>query len=110
MKLISCEELKKKIDDKEDFKLVMTLGEFAFEAKHIPGSFQLDKEEKIKDLLSPDDEIVIYCANPSCVASIKAYRILTHLGFENVRRFAGGIDEWEEAGYPLEGDSVKSSE
>jgi rhodanese-related sulfurtransferase len=44
------------------------------------------------------------------VASIKAYRILTHLGFENVRRFAGGIDEWEEAGYPLEGDSVKSSE
>jgi hypothetical protein len=34
MNLISREELKKKIDNNEEFKLVMTLSDFAFNAKH----------------------------------------------------------------------------
>jgi rhodanese-related sulfurtransferase len=28
------------------------------------------------------------------------------MGYKNVRRYAGGIVDWEEAGYPLEGDFV----
>jgi rhodanese-related sulfurtransferase len=28
------------------------------------------------------------------------------MGYKNVRRYAGGIQEWEEAGYPLEGSFV----
>jgi rhodanese-related sulfurtransferase len=28
------------------------------------------------------------------------------MGYKNVRRYAGGIVDWEEAGYLLEGDFV----
>ncbi len=106
MNLISREELKKKIDNNDEFKLVMTLGDFAFNAKHIPGSIQVDNEEKAKKLLSPEDEIIVYCSGPNCTASIHIYNLLATAGFTNIRRFAGGLEEWEDAGYPLEGDSA----
>jgi rhodanese-related sulfurtransferase len=106
MNLISREELKKKIDNNDEFKLVMTLGDFAFNAKHIPGSIQIDNEEKATKLLSLEDEIVVYCSGPNCKASIYTYSLLAKAGFTNIRRFAGGLEEWEDAGYPLEGDSV----
>ena len=106
MNLISREELKKKIDNNDEFKLVMTLDDFAFNVKHIPGSIQVENEEKAKKLLSPEDEIVVYCSGPSCMSSVYAYNLLAKAGFANVRRFAGGLEEWEDAGYPLEGDSV----
>jgi rhodanese-related sulfurtransferase len=31
---------------------------------------------------------------------------LASAGFPNIKRFAGGLEEWEDAGYALEGDSV----
>jgi rhodanese-related sulfurtransferase len=104
MKLISCEELKEKIDRGDDFKLVMTLSEWAFRAKHIPGSLHIDKPEKTAGLLDPSDEIVVYCANAACTASQMAYHYLKRGGYTNVRRYAGGIQDWEAAGYPLEGE------
>ena len=57
-------------------------------------------------MLNPADEIVIHCSNPLCPASIIGYQILIHNGHRNVRRYAGGISDWEEAGYPLEGTLV----
>jgi rhodanese-related sulfurtransferase len=54
-------------------------------------------------MLDPDDDIVIHCSNPSCIASIIGYQILTSMGYKKVRRYAGGISDWEDAGYPLEG-------
>ena len=53
-----------------------------------------------------DDDIVIYCSNPVRIASIVGYQPLTHMGYSKVRRYSGGIAEWEEAGYPLEGNFV----
>ena len=57
-------------------------------------------------MLNPADEIVIHCSNPLYPASIIRYQILIHNGYRNVRRYAGGISDWEEAGYPLEGTLV----
>lgn len=106
MKTINREELKDKLDRGDDFSLVMTLGEWAFQAKHIPGSINVTRPEQVADLLDPDDEIVVYCSNPACTASQMAYQVLTSRGYENVRRYTGGVQEWEEAGYPLEGEMV----
>ena len=106
MNLISGEELKQKLDRGDKFKLVNALGEWAFNAKHIPGSINISKIEDAKKRLNPGDEIIIYCSNPSCIASIIGYQLLTRLGYKNVRRYAGGIEEWQKAGYPLEGDFV----
>jgi rhodanese-related sulfurtransferase len=104
MQLISRDELKEKIDHGDDFKMVMTLSDWAFRAKHIPGSLHIDKPEKAGGLLDPDDDIVVYCANPLCTASQMAYHFLVSRGYKNVKRYAGGIQDWEEAGYPLEGE------
>jgi rhodanese-related sulfurtransferase len=106
MNLISKEELKQKLDRGDKFKLVNALGEWAFNAKHIPGSINISKIEDAKKILNPNDDIIIYCSNPSCIASIIGYQLLTRMGYKNVRRYAGGIVDWEEAQYPLEGNFV----
>ena len=104
MRLISREELKEKIDRGDDVKLVMTLSDWAFRAKHIPGSLHIDKPEKAEGVLDKEDEIVVYCANPLCTASQMAYHHLVSRGYGNVSRYAGGIQDWEEVGYALEGE------
>ena len=109
MELISRDELKEKLDRGDDFKLVMVLGEWAFRAKRIPGSIHVDSLEKGQEVLSLDEEIIVYCAGPDCIASQAAYHMLVDNGFTHVKRFAGGLTEWEEAGYPLEGDMVETT-
>ena len=101
MRIINREELKEKLDRGDDVKLVMTLNEWAYRTKHIPGSIWLASHEQANALLKPDDEIIVYCTNPACNASIIAYEALRRHGFTNVVRYPGGIQGWEEAGYPL---------
>ena len=108
MNTISTKELKAKLDRGDDFKLVMTMGAWAFHAKHIPGSLNVSTSAEATEQLSLDDEIIVYCSNADCVASQTAYHMLTNAGFSSVRRYTGGLEEWEEAGYPLEGDMVGS--
>ncbi len=107
MKLIDREELKEKLNRRDDFKLVMVLGDWGFRAKHIPGSLNIAAPEVAISELGPDDEIVVYCSGGPCPASKYAYQVLTDRGYKNVRRYAGGIADWEEAGYPLEGEMVR---
>ena len=106
MELISREELKEKLDRKDDFKLAMVLGDWQFRAMHIPGSVNISTPEIAHETLDLDDEIVVYCSNPACYASIMAYNKLTAHGYKHVRRYAGGISDWEEAGYTVEGEMV----
>jgi rhodanese-related sulfurtransferase len=108
MQTISKEELKARIDRGDEFRLVNVLSEWAFEAKHIPGSINLPRPELIRENLKPGDDIVVYCANELCTASIMAYNMLVSQGFESVRRYAGGVQEWEAAGFPLEGSMANS--
>jgi rhodanese-related sulfurtransferase len=56
--------------------------------------------------LRPDEEIVVYCTSPECHSSIALYWALLDAGFPNVRRYSGGLTDWEGAGFPLEGDWV----
>ncbi len=107
MNLIGREELKEKLDRGDDFKLVMVLNEWAYRAKHIPGSIHVDTTAEGLRLLNRDDEIVVYCSDDACIASRAAYSILRTEGYSNVRRYAGGLFKWEQAGYPLEGEMVE---
>lgn len=106
MKEISAEELKAKMDRGDRFRLVMTLGELAFQGKHIPGSIDLHDPAALLAQLSSDEEIVVYCSDRLCPASMMAYNLLENRGYENVARFSGGLSEWERAGYPLQGELV----
>jgi len=49
----------------------------------------------------------VYCSNPVCTASQMAYHFLISRGFKNVRRYAGGIEDWEVAGYAVEGEMAE---
>ena len=107
VRTIEREELRRKIDEGHHFKLVMSLNEWAYQAKRIPGSVHFNTPAELLSGLHKDDEIVVYCSNPSCLASLAVYRRLVDQGYTNVRRYAGGLQDWEDAGLPLEGDWIR---
>ena len=102
MNLIDRHELREKLERGDEFTLVMTLSEVAFRAKHIPTSVHFETIGDALDVLDRAEEIVVYCSDVHCAASIYAYSFLEREGYADVRRYAGGIADWEEAGYPLD--------
>jgi rhodanese-related sulfurtransferase len=103
---IDREELTAKLDRRDDFRLIMALNRWAFEAKHIPGSIHFDTPEELYAAVHPDDEVIVYCSHVDCLSSVAMYRDLVRRGYRNVRRYAGGLLDWEDAGLPLEGEMV----
>ena len=106
IRTIERDELKTKLDRGEDLKLIMAMHEWGFRASHIPGSLHYNTVEEARAALAVDDEIVVYCTDPACVASQFAYRWLVEAGYTNVRRYEGGLSDWALAGYELEGESA----
>jgi rhodanese-related sulfurtransferase len=104
--LIETKELKEKLDRGDGFKIVMTLGEWEYRITHIPGSMRVSTVDEALEVLDPEDEIVLYDSGPTCAASRMAFRVLKDHGYERVRRYAGGLEAWSDAGYPLEGEST----
>jgi rhodanese-related sulfurtransferase len=103
VRTIERDELRRKIEAKDSrFKLVMALGEWEFRTKRIAGSVHFKDASDMLSALKRDDDIVVYCTNPPCLASVAAYHRLDDEGYGNVRRYAGGIEDWERAGLPLE--------
>jgi len=108
MRLISAQELKEKLDRGDPLKLVNALGDWEYRAAHIPGSLHFATPEETLRALNRDDEIVVHCSNPSYPASVALYQLLERNGYRNVRRFAGGLQAWQAAGYRLEGTMVEA--
>ena len=64
---ISREELKEKMDRRDDFVLVETLEEQHYELTHLPGAINLPPGQTHRaEELIPDKraEVVVYCVNP----------------------------------------------
>jgi len=108
VRTIDREELREKLARGDSFKLLMALNEWAFRAKHIPGSIHFNTPDEMLGVLEKGDDIVVYCSNPECLASLAAYHRLVEHGYTNVRRYAGGLVDWEDAGLPLEGEWVRT--
>jgi rhodanese-related sulfurtransferase len=108
IRTIGRDALKAKLDARDDVKLVMALNRWAFEAKHIPGSVHFDTPEALYAAIRPDDEVVVYCSNVDCLSSVALYRDLVRRGYQNVRRYSGGLLDWEDAGLPLDGTFVST--
>jgi rhodanese-related sulfurtransferase len=103
IRTIGRDELKTKLDRGDDFKLIMALNRWAYDAKHIPGSLHFDTPAELYRAVRPEDEVVVYCSNVDCLSSVALYRDLVKRGYPNVRRYSGGLLDWEDAGLPLEG-------
>ena len=69
LKTISRDELKQKIDRKDDFFLVETLPAATYHHAHLPGAINLPPDQVTQlapTLLSNKAaDIVVYCANPT---------------------------------------------
>lgn len=110
LKTITKEELKDKLDSGEDFILVNVLSEDSFESMHIPGSINADIAQddfldKIEEVTGGDNdqEIVVYCSSSTCQASPAAARKLEDAGYPNVFHYKGGMADWKDAGYEIDG-------
>jgi rhodanese-related sulfurtransferase len=85
---------------------VDALPESYYAQQHLPGALNLvadDVEVRAATLL-PDKNaaIVTYCSNPACSNSGQVAAKLENLGYRNVRKYAEGIQDWVEAGLPVE--------
>jgi rhodanese-related sulfurtransferase len=106
---ITREELKKKLDGGESFSLVNCLDEWMFRAKRIPGSIHFESLKHALETFDTEKEVIVYCSNFGCTASVMVYQQLVDHCFRKVTHYPGGIADWEDAGYPLEGDRVNQA-
>ena len=108
---IDRDTLQRKLAGANPPVLAEALPEKYFRDWHLPGARHLPHEEVARlaaDVL-PDKsaEIVVYCASRSCQNSHIAAARLAQMGYENVAIYAGGKQDWSEAGLPVErGEAV----
>jgi rhodanese-related sulfurtransferase len=86
--------------------VVDALGGEYWAKQHLPGAIPLvaaDVPTRAADLLpNRDAAIVTYCSNPACPNSTQVASLLEGLGYSNVRKYREGIEDWADAGLPLE--------
>ncbi|GGP78962.1 rhodanese-like domain-containing protein [Streptosporangium pseudovulgare] len=103
--LISRDELRTAIET-GTVVVVDALGGDYYARQHLPGALALVESEvadRAAELLPDKDAaIVTYCSNPACGNSEAVARRLTGLGYTNVRKYREGIQDWTEAGLPVE--------
>jgi rhodanese-related sulfurtransferase len=102
---VDRQELQARLARHEPFKLVMAAPhEWAFRAKHIPGSLHFQSPEEMLSALGKDEDVVVYCSNIDCRASLGVIKTLLENGYTHVQHYPGGLIDWETAGLPLEGN------
>lgn len=93
---ISAEDLKKKLDRKEDFIFIDVREPFEHQIAHIEGAKLIplgQLEERVSELEAyKDKEIVAHCHHGG--RSRRALEFLQSKGFKKLRNVAGGIDAW----------------
>lgn len=97
MKEISVQELKEKIDNKEDFQLIDVRETFEYEVSNLNGEniplggilIEADKVEK-------DKPVIIQCRSGKRSAAA-VMQLEAQYGYENLYNLKGGILAWQEA-------------
>jgi rhodanese-related sulfurtransferase len=104
---ITANELLDKIENGDPFVLVDALAPMVYAHSHLPGAINLppsglDPARIARRIPDPHTEIVVYCSSPDCDDSVATAQRLQELGYTNVRHYAGGKNEWRDAGLALE--------
>ncbi|PIR97901.1 MAG: hypothetical protein COT89_02415 [Candidatus Colwellbacteria bacterium CG10_big_fil_rev_8_21_14_0_10_42_22] len=106
IKSIDRDRLRGWVSDRSDFVLVDIRDSEDYKEMHIPGAKNIGLESKdflgeISKLASDKKTtVVIYCYAGN--SSPKVAEKLVKVGYEDVYDFSGGMDDWEDAGYPVE--------
>ncbi|MCE5280287.1 MAG: rhodanese-like domain-containing protein [Planctomycetaceae bacterium] len=114
MRTISRQELVDWLDSDEwDGVLIDVLPEESFRDVHAAGAINVplgDEFERRVRQAAPDKvrNVVLYCGSSQCPASQEAALKMEEMGYSRVFVFKGGLDEWQRAGLPLEGEKVEA--
>jgi rhodanese-related sulfurtransferase len=96
---ITVQELKKKLENKENFVLIDVRELYEHTDFNIGGelaTLSAGLMEKISELKSDQDqEIIVYCRSGN--RSAMAKQLFVQAGFTNIRNLTGGILAWREA-------------
>lgn len=109
---ITTKELQALIGSDEKFKLVNVLAESRFEAEHICGSINIPLKNVEGDAgkyLNKNERIIVHCSGVGCTASEDACDRLLKLGYRNIERYAGGMEEWKRSGGCIEGSGYEKA-
>jgi rhodanese-related sulfurtransferase len=101
---ITSDELNTKVTKGEDVIILDVRSEDSYMVKHIKGAVNIpyrDFEGRMGEL-DGSKEIIIYCSNNDCGLSANAVTMLSKSGFKNVSALEGGIESWQDKGYPVE--------
>lgn len=111
MREVNASEVHKIIDEEKDAVVIDVLAAESYAKQHVPGSISIPSadpgfvervERKVPDKATP---VVLYCSGPTCGASPAAAARLEEAGYQDVREFRGGLEEWQQAGFTFEGPS-----
>jgi rhodanese-related sulfurtransferase len=85
--------------------VINVLDKALYDDCHIPGSVRVDfdKVERYVSDYKKDHPIVVYCSNFACMTSHFVVNKLIEKGYTQARIYAGGMADWYQAGYPVEG-------
>ena len=111
---ITSDELKKKLESDDDFVLIDTLGDMSYQRAHLPEAISISAKDddfvaNVEAAVADKSvTVIVYCASFSCDLSPQAAQNLVDAGFENVIDYEGGLKDWVENGYELEGDDAET--
>lgn len=99
----TVDEVKTKLDRKEEFLLIDVREESEYAKDHLPGAIHLGKgiiERDIEERVpNPNAEMILYCGGG--FRSALAADNLQKMGYARVISMDGGIRGWREKGFPL---------
>jgi rhodanese-related sulfurtransferase len=104
---VTADELLRKLESADRLVLVDALAPMVYTHSHLPGAINLppadiDPARVARQIPDRATEIVVYCSSPQCDDSVATAKRLQELGYTNVWHYAGGKNEWRDAGLPLE--------
>jgi len=103
VKELTIDDVRRKIQAEEKFRLVDVREESEFAAGHIPGAVHIGKGVIERDIESkipnPSEEIILYCGGG--FRSALAADNLQKMGYTNVWSMDGGFRGWKEKGLEI---------
>ncbi len=104
IKETNVEEVKKRLDKKEQFVLIDVREDHEWQIGHIPTAIHMSRgiiERDIeKTIPNKDESLVLYCGG-GFRSALSAYN-LQKMGYTNVLSMDGGIKDWITSGFGLD--------
>jgi len=95
MKEISVQELKEKIENKEEFQLIDVRETFEYETSNLNGeNIPLSNILLESDKVSKDKTVIVHCRSGK--RSAQAIKLLEDKGYSNLYNLQGGILAWKD--------------